>query len=250
MNEVLGIGLQSMHGDIARLEQIAHNMANMMSPAHKRGLALQPALVTGFAAQLARADVAAAPGVQPHAATAVDMRPGTLKATGRALDVALTGAGFFEVMTDAGLAYTRRGDFEIDARGRLVTQQGHAVMGVEGEIVMNGSAPVIAADGTVANAGAPPGADSAQHLKVVDFDDPSSMTPLGAGLFAPGVGLKPTAGAQVQMRQGYLENSNVSSADEMTRLLQVMRHFESMQKMVVGYDDMLGAAIRKLGETQ
>jgi flagellar basal-body rod protein FlgG len=54
---------------------------------------------------------------------------------------------------------------------------------------------------------------------------------------------------EVSVRQGFLENSNVSSTYEMTSLLQTMRHFESMQKIAQGYDDMLGTAIRKLGET-
>ncbi|NOJ99668.1 flagellar hook-basal body protein, partial [Corallococcus coralloides] len=52
----------------------------------------------------------------------------------------------------------------------------------------------------------------------------------------------------VQVRQGYLENSNVSSMQEMVHLVQTMRHFESMQKVALGYDEMTGQAIRKLGE--
>jgi flagellar basal-body rod protein FlgF len=52
----------------------------------------------------------------------------------------------------------------------------------------------------------------------------------------------------VQIRQGFLENSNVSSMQEMVQLMQTMRHFESMQKVATGYDEMMGTAIRKLGD--
>ena len=52
----------------------------------------------------------------------------------------------------------------------------------------------------------------------------------------------------VQIQQGYLENSNANSSQEMIQLMKTVRHFESMQKMAQGYDEMLGVAIRKLGE--
>jgi len=61
--------------------------------------------------------------------------------------------------------------------------------------------------------------------------------------------MKQVADAELQVRQGYLENSNVESTREMTSLIDTMRHFETVNKMVQGYDDMLGTAIRKLGET-
>jgi flagellar basal-body rod protein FlgF len=58
----------------------------------------------------------------------------------------------------------------------------------------------------------------------------------------------PLAAGQVQVRQGFLENANVNSMQEMVQLIQTMRHFESMQKVALGYDDMVGAAIRRLGD--
>lgn len=72
---------------------------------------------------------------------------------------------------------------------------------------------------------------------------------MGDGLMAAGPGMKLVADDEVQVRQGFLENSNVSSTYEMTTLVHAMRHFESMQRVAQGYDDMLGTAIRKLGET-
>jgi flagellar basal-body rod protein FlgG len=54
--------------------------------------------------------------------------------------------------------------------------------------------------------------------------------------------------SDVQLRQGFLENSNVNSMQEMAQLIQSMRHFESMQRVALGYDEMIGGAVRKLGE--
>jgi flagellar basal-body rod protein FlgF len=72
---------------------------------------------------------------------------------------------------------------------------------------------------------------------------------LGDGMHAAGQGMKLVGEADVHVRQGFLENSNVNPSYEMTSLIQAMRHFESMQKVVQGYDDMVGTAIRKLGDT-
>jgi len=60
--------------------------------------------------------------------------------------------------------------------------------------------------------------------------------------------MKIVAEDEVRVRQGFLENSNVSSTYEMTSMIQAMRHFESMYKVAQGYDDMVGTAIRKLGD--
>ncbi|AMO22203.1 flagellar basal-body rod protein FlgF [Ramlibacter solisilvae] len=250
MNEVLAIGLQSMQGDMARLDQVATNLANVLTPGYKRSVALQAPLGASFAAHLTNAAEVA----ETHAAAAPmqhpsDQRAGTLKATGQPLDVALMGNGYFEVMTDTGLAYTRQGNFRLDARGRLVTAQGHAVMGTSGEIQLNIANPVIATNGTVSAANAAAGTQPLAQLKVVEFDTASAMDRLGDGLHAAGSGMKPLSDEEVQLRQGYLENSNASSTQEMASLIRAMRHFEGMQKMVLGYDEMLGIAIRKLGET-
>jgi len=67
-------------------------------------------------------------------------------------------------------------------------------------------------------------------------------------MVSAGAGMTVVDDTNVQIRQGALENGNVSSMQEMMQLIRTMRHFESMQKMTQGYDDMLGTAIRKLGD--
>ena len=251
MNEVLAISLQSMQADMARVEQIGMNLANVLTPGYKRGVAVQAPLGASFAAHLSNAaaagNTAAAAAVAPVEFVS-DGRAGTLKSTGQNLDVALAGKGYFEVVTETGPAYTRHGNFRLDARGRLVTAQGHPVMGTSGEIILNLANPVIGANGTITSATGSADAAPLGQLKVVEFDGDAKLQHMGEGLHAAGPGMKTVGDEDVRVRQGFLENSNVSSTYEMTSMIQAMRHFESMHKVAQGYDDMLGTAIRKLGD--
>ncbi|MGE4240209.1 flagellar hook-basal body protein [Ramlibacter sp.] len=237
---VLAIALKSLHHDMARLEQVAHNLGNVATPGYKR-----QALASG---SFSRAfDSAGGPPPTPRIAS--DLRAGTLQITNQPLDLALTGDGFFEVMTPHGPAYTRSGRFAVDAQGRLATAEGHAVMGRDGEIRLEGRAPSIDAAGHVTEVrveGAPP--VSVGRIKVVGFERPQELTRLGSTLFGPDPRAGTASDAEVRMRQGALENANVNSAREMVELMQTMRHFEGMHRIVQGYDEMLGGAVRKLAE--
>ncbi len=261
MQQVLAIALVAMQQDMRRLDSIAGNLANVSTPAYKREIvaaksfvdAFEDAAVAGtFAPGTANGDSLALP---PGAMTVMlDSRPGTLKTTGQPLDLAIASEGFFEVTTNSGPAYTRQGNFQVDARGRLVTAQGEPVMGKAGEIYLTTQTPVIDAAGNITEpdatsgpAAASPGTPIAQ-LKVVRFDKPGEMQRLGGGLMNAGNNMTPMADADVRLRQAALENGNVSSTQEMVHLIQTMRHVESMQKIAQGYDEMVGTAIRKLGD--
>lgn len=239
MDLVLSSVLASMQNDAARMDRVAMNIANAQTPGYKREIVL----ATPFAAR-----VQAATGVQP---VHTDMRPGTLKATGQPLDFALAGPGWFEVLTPAGTAYTRQGNFRLDASGRLVTQQGFPVMGTGGDIVLPSGNAVVDAAGRVfdAPAGARLGATPTAQLKVVQFDAGAAVERAGDGLVRAQIAPALVGESAVQIRQAFLENSNVSHMQEMVHLLETVRHFETLQKVGLGYDEMLATSIRKLGET-
>ncbi|MEO6936634.1 MAG: flagellar hook-basal body protein [Collimonas sp.] len=248
MEELLGVALQSMQQDMARVDRVAMNLSNALTPAYKREVAVvrtQSARGPSFARMLDAGMAEAAGRDMPdnHIEVLTDTRPGTLKSTGQNLDLAITGSGYFEVQTENGSAYTRQGNFRMDARGRLVTAQGYPVMGKGGDIYLNTSQPSIDAAGNIIENKLP-----VAQLKVVQFDKPAGLRRLGDGLVAAGDGMTQLQDADVQIRQGYLENANVSSMREMVELTQTMRHFEAMQKVAQGYDEMLGTAIRKLGD--
>lgn len=276
MQEVLALSLQAMHLDMQRLDRISSNLANALTPGYKREVVASQALGMGsatFASMVTPSEMdVVATTKQVNASPVVpllvqvDARPGTLKSTGQNLDLAIAGPGYFEVTTDTGPAYTRQGNFQLDTRGRLVTAQGWPVMGKSGEIYLNSPSPVIDSAGNVyesLNANGKPlnlsrdrlsadqgGANTqaVAQLRVVEFDNPKSLQRLGEGLVGGAGDTRSLNDADIQIHQGFLENSNVTSMQEMVQLMQTMRHFESMQKVALGYDDMTGQAIRKLGD--
>jgi flagellar basal-body rod protein FlgF len=255
---VLSLALRSMHQDMARLDRVAMNLSNALTPGYKREVVLARPfgqVVDGLASAASPAGEAGAQQPQQEVQVQSDLRAGSLKSTGQSLDFALAGPGYFEVLTPEGPAYTRQGNFRVDAQGRLCTAQGHPVMGHGGEIYLNGPTPVVDAAGRVQDglrqgvaSAAVLNAPASSQIKVVQFDQPQSLQRIGDGLLAGGGASSVVADADLQVRQGFLENSNVNSMQEMVQLTQTMRHFESMHKVAMGYDEMMGLAIRKLGE--
>ncbi len=241
--DALTIAAIGMQNSLNRLNATSQNLANVMTPGYKKEI---PVART-FGSYLG--EVAVNPGtaldvaVVSHPPALYDHTPGTMRYTANPLDIAIDGPGFIEVATDTGPAYTRQGALHIDASGRLVTSQGLPVMAQGGELVISGTTATITPNGEVWQNERLVG-----QLKLARFDDPKSMVSLGGGLFAQGDAIFSSDRTTERFRIGYQENSNVNSTQEMVRLSETMRHFESMQKVIQGYDEMMGNAIRKLGE--
>lgn len=263
MTSISAITLNALANDQARIERVATNLANVQTPGYKRELWIERAdgpssfgqAMAGLQPELGTAGVGAGLGAGPTsgadpaaartmsvATLARDMRTATLRPTGRALDLALGGAGYFEVATDHGPAYTRRGDFQIDAQGRLVTSQGYALLGVGGEITLSGDHARIDASGRVLDGDRPVG-----QLRLIDLDA-QQLRALGGGLYAADGAVRELPGARAVVHQGFLENANVDTAHEMVSLTTSVRHFEALLRVAQGRDEMLGTAIRKLGD--
>lgn len=259
MQEILGIVLTSMQQDMDGLNHVALNLANIATPGYKREVAAQRpfADVMGEMQASSPGDIygaAALAGSGVGLQMRLDNRPGTVTRTGESMDFAISGDGFFEVTTDSGPAYTRQGNFQVDPRGRLVTAQGYPVMGNNGEIYLTTRTPVVDAAGNVTEPQATTGPSAGEpgtpvaQIKLVKFDNSGTMKPLGQGLMAAGTGMTVMKQSDIQLHQGALENANVNSITEMTQMMMGVRHFESMQKIAQGYDDMIGTAINKLGD--
>ena len=236
MTDALAALSEAMRNDAEALRVIGQNVANMQTTAYRREIAvLQPSF------DQVQEDVRVASSNAPVFDTVVDRTPGTLQSTGDLLHMALEGPGFFVVeLPEGGEALTRRGDFRLDAEGRLTTQDGLPVLGEGGVIHLSGN-PQVAADGVVRVAG-----DPVAQLRVAQVAPETQLTPLGGDLFS--AALLPETDSAARVRQGFLEASNVESVQEMVRLIETMRHFESVQRFVRGYDDMMGKAISELGK--
>jgi len=173
----------------------------------------------------------------------IDPAIGVARATSNLLDVALESKGYLEVMTEHGVAYTRQGNLRLDTQGRLTNGQGFPVSGTGGELHVSGTGLTIDSSGKLQQAG-----KSVGQLKVVQFTNPQLLEPLGDGLYGQGGAQLSDTAVIAKVKAGFLEASNVSSPQEMIKLTETVRHFESMQKVFQGYDDVFQKAITKLGD--
>ena len=161
---------------------------------------------------------------------ATDFTAGVMRETGRALDVALDGEGFFVVQTPRGERYTRAGNLTVDAAGQLVTQRGEIVVSDKGPItVARGKGELtIGADGSVSV-----GTQQLGKLKVVRFDNiRNALQKEGDSLFVATGKEKPQDVNNTRVVQGVLELSNVNAVSEMATMLHNSREFDSLQRSI------------------
>ncbi len=201
-----------------------------------------------------------------------DFRQGGLQKTGRTLDVALEGTGFFEVLTPQGVRYTRQGNFSIDNTGKLVNASGFPVLsrsaksgaeekpaggsfgtvGVkeaakapkaaaprdlnpEGRMIVLGDVgPVkITPEGEIHQNGGVVGS-----INIEEFHESQWLEKVGNSLYRNTKleNLKGTQG-ESKMHQGFIEGSNVNAVSEMTRLIEATRSYESHMQAIKTYQD-------------
>ena len=173
--------------------------------------------------------------------------PGEIRITNVKTDVAIDGKGFFEVqMPDGSLAYTRDGEFHVDAQGQMVTKQGFKVMSDGGPVVLdlnNHTELSISSSGEVSQ-----GIDLKGRLRLVEFGNTSALRRLNGSYFAaPDPAANPGPSTESSVRQGALESANLSAATEMSNLMTVMRIFEANQRMAQIQDERIGRTIAELG---
>ena len=160
--------------------------------------------------------------------SAVNFFAGPIKQTGRDLDVALEGRGFFVVQGPTGSFFTRNGSFQVSGAGRLINSDGFAVLGRNGPIQLPDGKITVSKDGAIQVGGS-----VVDTLQVVDFADGSAMEKVGNSMFRVrnGQNTQP-ASKDTTVVQGSLEQSNVNPIREMMLMISVMRQFEGLQKAI------------------
>lgn len=237
MARVMDIAALAMSQELRRVETVAHNIANATTPGFKRQLdgAMQAAEVATTAELDAKHAV-----VKP----VFDYTAGRLSQTDDPLHLALDGPGFFVVRLGEQLLYTRGGSFDRDAAGHLRTPEGALLQSDGGDLILQSEAFLVHSDGTVVEDEQPIG-----KVSIVDFPDRSALSKTVGGLFAAADG-KAGAVDDPMVRQGYLEMGNVDLGHEMVRMMDALRRFQLNQKLIQGHDDMIGNAVRRLGDLQ
>lgn len=221
---------------IRKLDTHANNLANLDTPAYKNSeLSFREVLMRKIGPLWRRAYKETVPYVQ--------MEQGELEPTGEALHLAIVGEGFFKVQTPQGIAYTRAGNFLLDTQRRLVNPHGYLVlsngaplvvdpaMSREGLLTMENLRLQVSPEGILSIDGTEVG-----RLDVVTFDDLSKIKKVGKNLFIS-EGAEERPATNYEIRQGFIEKSNVNPIKEMVNLIEIHRNFEAVQKFIRGWDE-------------
>jgi len=177
-------------------------------------------------------------------ANALSTKPGTMKSTGRDLDVAIAGNGFLTVQSANGEAYTRAGNMTLDENGTLRVN-GDVVLGEGGPITLPEYTNIaIGTDGTISIQA--PGTTTMQvidKLRLVKAEA-SELTKNTQGLLVARDGNPLATDPTVVLRPGHLEGSNVSAVEEMVSVMSLNRTFEIQMKLFSATDSMAQAGNR------
>ena len=203
----------AMDGARRRLEVVANNIANTSTPAYRRRL-------TAFHQHLAERTDTDERVIADR--MTVDLRQGRIEDTGRPLDLALTGGGYFAIEKPEGEVYTRNGSFRIDENGALVTQEDHPVAWAERAGVLDplGQPITVNDEGTVFQ-----GQDEVGTLRLANFEDARRLEIGADGYLVRPQGLREVA-HEAEVHQGALEASNVEPTEELIALIQIQRAYE------------------------
>ncbi|WP_022664692.1 flagellar hook-basal body protein [Desulfospira joergensenii] len=175
-----------------------------------------------------------------------DYSQGDVTETGNPLDLALGGAGFFKIETDQGIQYTRNGTFTLDSIGTLVDGNGNPVLGQGGAIVIDlvqGQEPYINEAGEILVDG-----EIVDTLDIVTFADLKKLEKKAQNLFEyMGETTDEILPEIVSVKQRALETSNVQVVDEMVKMIDFHRMFETFTKSMLTFDEIDSKAVSEVG---
>ncbi len=216
MNVAMSALAKKMEVMVEDLNVVALNMANAATPGFKQILSSVRAYSEGdFGSK-----------VKLH--TTLDLAEGSLKYTGRELDVAIRGKGFFVVDTPQGWRYTRKGRFYLDKTGRLCDGNGNIVLSAGGGGIV---VPPLAASVSIDERGAVfVDGEEVGRLRVVDLPEAGGILPEGHGLYR--YEGNPAPPGKYTVVQGALEASNVDVLRSMVDVLKISRGYEYSARLL------------------
>jgi len=220
-----------VQSSISSLEQefsiIAHNLANVSTPGYKRRC-------NSFSQVLSAQEVGTVTqdNTTVELRSAFDFTQGSIVETGRPLDFALVGEGFFVIETPDGPLYTRNGVFHLNENGQIVDSMGRIVAGQSGPISIPANISVldisVSRDGKISAHGTAIG-----QFKLVDFgDDQDKLMGAGAHCFSAPEDVKPGSAGGLVVQQGFQESSNVQMVQELVDMMMVSRLYEANMQIV------------------
>jgi flagellar basal-body rod protein FlgG len=253
MIRALYTAASGMSAQQANLDTVANNLANSATTGFRQrqlqfeDMIYQNLITPGSAQTQSTVSAGLQIGLGTRsAASEVIMTQGDFNQTSNPLDLAIQGAGFFQVQQpDGTIAYTRDGSFHQNNQGTLVTKDGDLLL-PNLTIPSNATAITISQYGVV-TATVPGQAIGAQlgTMQLATFANPGGLSSIGNNLFqqtaSSGNAITDLPGGNTGMgtlQQGYLENSNVDVVAEFVQMILAQRAYESNSKVVHVADDM------------
>ncbi|MDO7253228.1 flagellar basal-body rod protein FlgG [Helicobacter cappadocius] len=243
-----------MLGQQLQIDTTSNNIANVNTSGYKKQRAefndlfyqvLQYAGTATSETTLSPTGIEVGLGVRPGAVNKM-FSQGSPKETENNLDIAITGKGFFQIqLPDGTTAYTRSGNFKLDDQGNIVTSEGYLLL-PQITVPQDATQINIGTDGTVSVVQGNQGLSNVLgQIEIANFINPAGLHGLGDNLYMntsasgdPIVGVGGTDGLG-QLRQGFLELSNVKLVEEMTDLITGQRAYEANSKSIQTADSML-----------
>ena len=253
MDASMWVAKTGLDAQNTRMSVISNNLANVNTTGFKRERAVFEDLLYQNVRQVGgqtSANTVSPTGLMLGTgvrviATERNHTQGNMITTQNALDIAVSGDGFFQVLQpDGAIAYTRDGSFKLSPTGQVVTASG-ALLQPAMTLPNNALSITVGADGTVTSALVGGAQQVLGNITLARFPNPAGLAPLGQNLMTATTAsgavqqLKPgTAGAGVLM-QGALEASNVNVVEEMVNMIETQRAYEINSKAIAASTDML-----------
>ncbi len=250
----LWISKTGLDAQQTQMDVIANNLANVSTAGFKRSRAVfedllyqtlrQPGAQSSQQTQLP-SGLQLGTGVRPVATERI-FTQGNLQQTSNSKDLAVNGAGFFQVLLpDGTAAYTRDGSFQVDNQGQLVTSSGFVIQPAI-TIPANAQSITVGRDGTVSIS--TQGSSTPTQvgtLQLSTFINNAGLESRGENLYVE-TGASGNASANTpgtngagSISQGYIETSNVNVTEELVNMIQTQRAYEINSKAITTSDQML-----------
>lgn len=233
-----------------RQDVIANNIANVNTTGFKKDTVLCKSFPDMLISRLGdsgtdrRSDISAEVGRLGTGAVLADISTdysvGNMQSSGNNTDFAISGEGYFVLDTPEGERFSRNGLFSINSEGILVNKQGYPVLDTDGESIYLDNDFTVDKDGNIAINN-----EFICRIKIVDFADKKLLQKEGD--FLNSMGQSYNIAAEPGIMQGYKELSNVNAITEMVEMINVVRAYESCQKVVQAEDESIQTAIEKVG---
>jgi flagellar basal-body rod protein FlgG len=175
-----------------------------------------------------------------------DFSQGSVIDTKNPYDFLLEGEGFFNVQTADGMRYMRAGDLTLSPEGALVTKHGDPVLGEKGVIFLKGPGFSVNNKGEIFENN-----QLVDRMKISVFKENNLLERVGKNYYHFGGNPEDVSiSKSVQVRQGYLESSNVNAMKNLTAMIIAHRSYEAYQKAVSNYDQIMEKSSNAIGEVR